>query len=154
MISFHFSGVRVGSLADCYLGLLVDVVAHFEVRIQGQTWFSDDDFCLIEFAEVLLTWLRTCESSCGDMEYASVESDEDYLIRFRHLGSGVLMPESPWCRMFIRSRISVVELRRAATVFLNDLRQDLGDLLSGVRSASFLPEHRLLLHWLRGCADS
>ena len=66
----------------------------FAIRVDGRIFFSEPSFPVYEFLAQANGWLA---GGCAeDMEYASVETQDNPLIAFRKCTDGGFRLESPW----------------------------------------------------------
>ena len=104
--------------------LLLAIVAEFSILIDGEVWFSQPEFPVVELAAQLGPWLG--QGATGDFFYRSLEADEPYLISFRKLDQSWRLA-SPWQR---HPETSPVDPRQPSEDFVRRLtaetRQTLG----------------------------
>jgi hypothetical protein len=62
--------------------LLIRVVAEFAILVDGQEFYSEVEFPIVEFASQAIKWVR---AGRGDFQYVSMESDDDPIICFNKI---------------------------------------------------------------------
>lgn len=92
-VEFRFSQLKIedsiagiGNLENWQL--LLGIVADFSIRINGQTFYEEFEFTVVEFAASAMKWLR----NSGDFEFTSMESESSPLLAFYRRSDGNFMP--------------------------------------------------------------
>jgi hypothetical protein len=75
--------------------LLLRVVSHIRILIDGKEFYEESEFPIVEFCAQAAAWLITGEES---FLYVSMESDEDPLLGFRRDNEAVRVfsPHQVW----------------------------------------------------------
>ena len=83
-IAFLFGNLSsdASALADPW-EVYLRLVGDFEMRVSGETIYSERQFCLVEFAIESQIWSRAAVLNPEDFTYTSMEAEESGLVWFR-----------------------------------------------------------------------
>jgi hypothetical protein len=148
-MKFDFSNVRLDGRLETHWDALLRVVGFLAILIGSRRWYEEEDFCLVEFANVLAIWLEQLDKENPDFLYASLESAEPELLHFAHIGGGQWKLGSAHENFREERTLSTSELRTAAEDFLRTLAKFLPQPAAVVALLAEKEEHRQLVRWLR-----
>lgn len=107
--------------------ILLDVTGDFSIYVNGEHWYGENDFCLVEFARDVFKWLQATEHSPVPLEYESVESEERPLLWIRPINSHQWGLGSTYERYQLKTTFSLHEIRRTLTGFVESLQADIAE---------------------------
>lgn len=83
-IVFQFNSVKIERPYDgSPWPFILGITGQFEICIGENVLYSEEEFCLVEFAVDISEWLLSSSCPDGDFEYESTESSEYGLINIR-----------------------------------------------------------------------
>jgi|WetSurSiteA1Bulk_404760.scaffolds.fasta_scaffold64734_3 hypothetical protein len=104
--------------------VLLRIVGDFSIESDSIILYEEFEFCLVEFAVQLTQWLKVVDANGPDFTYTSLESDQEWLIRFqcfeadRWVFSAWTQPEAKYAVG------SIAAIREAANAYLQALHKN------------------------------
>ena len=119
-MEFHFGNLSADGDIEEHWQILLYINAPFEIIVGGAVWYRETDFPVVEFAACIADW----QSAGGDLNYTSIESEDDPLIAFNRTAGGDLLFHSPHAIKVISPRVTREMLERAADQFVTRLKME------------------------------
>lgn len=131
-LNFEFRDLHFDGCVRTKRDLLVRVVGDFDIRLNGRVLYRETEFCLVEFGVAVAKWLAIGTDLGPNLEYTSIESDVEGLVRFSRLRPGLWRISAAHEAFESLEPATTVEIREAVLGYLRRLRTRL------------LPEHDIL----------
>ena len=113
MLSFAFSPAgRLPKHTPTKYPDVLKVNGAFTVTIDGKVYFTEPSFPVYEFLSQANEWVSG-EGIPDNMEYSSLETDENPLISFSKNTKGTYSLKSPWAEFDCSTDFSLDEIRKA-----------------------------------------
>ena len=125
MVSYRLTTEDVSAFTANWQ-ILLDVTGHFSIYVNGDHWYEESEFCLIEFAREIFGWLQATQDQLVPLEYESMESEERPLLWIRPADSQWILG-AVHARHPLTATFSLPQIRRPFAGFVESLQRDIAD---------------------------
>jgi hypothetical protein len=124
-MKLEFSNVHYDGKIPTKWDVLLRIVGDFALWVGGRVIYQEVEFCLVEFALALGSWLTVATDLGPDFVYTSLESETEGLVRFTRLKPGTWRVSAAHQDQESTDLLTTAELKSAALTYIRDVRAHL-----------------------------
>ncbi len=124
-MKLEFSNLHVDGEIRSRSDVLLQIVGDFALWVGDRLIYREVEFCLMEFAGALASWLAMATDVGPDFVYTSLESETVGLVRFTRLNPGMWRVSAADQDQPAEDSVTTSELKSAGITFIRELRAQL-----------------------------